>query len=242
MSTMRWLAVALMGAGLVTACKDSKGPDNSGGPSNLAPDAKFSFDCAALRCDFRDGSTDDVGIATWSWSFGDAAESGEPSPVHNYGSAGGYTVSLTVTDEEGETNIQTKQVQATDPLVTSLACENPAAPGAFVHCTLKLEADAGFRVKLNSTSCTAHGNIFRVTSPVQGTLTSDGCYDQNRNWLTFAGPFPAGTEISAEVEAPLLQGAPGLHVTGQYPEWSLTFEDGDDADFNDLVMTLRALP
>jgi PKD repeat protein len=242
MRTMRWLAVALIGAGLVTACKDSKGPGGSGGPSNLAPDAKFSFDCAALRCDFRDASTDDVRVASWSWSFGDAAASIEPSPVHDYGSAGAYTVSLTVTDEEGETNTQTKQVQATEPLVTSLSCENPAVPGQFVHCTLKLEADAGFEVVLNSTSCTAHGNIFRITTPVQGILTSDGCYEQDGKTLSFAGPFPSGTEISAEVEAPLLQGAPGLHVTGQYPVWNLTFEDGEDADFNDLVMTLRALP
>ena len=104
-------------------------------------------------------------------------------------------------------------------------------------------ADAGFEVVLNSTSCTAHGNIFRITSPVQGTLTSDGCYEQNGKKLSFPGPFPAATtEISAEVVAPLLQNPPQLRVTGQYPVWTLAFEDGEDADFNDLVMTLRALP
>lgn len=239
---MRWFAVALIGAGLMTACKDSKGPDQSGGPSNLAPNAKFSSECAALRCDFRDNSSDDVGITSWSWLFGDAAESSEQSPVHKYGSAGPYTVSLTVTDAEGETSTQTKQVLATDPQVTSLTCEDPAAPGGFVQCTLRLEADAGFEVVLNSTSCTAHGNIFRVTTPVQGTLTSDGCYETDGKTLSYPGPFPAGTEISAEVEAPLLQDAPRLRVTGSYPTWTLTFEDGEDEDFNDLVMTLRALP
>jgi PKD repeat protein len=242
MRTMRWLAVALIGAGLVTACKDSKGPDQSGGPSNLAPDAKFSFDCAALRCDFHDSSSDDVGIASWTWSFGDAAESAEQSPVHSYGSAGPYTVSLTVTDGEGETSTQTKQVLATDPLVTSLSCVDATAPGGFVQCTLRLEEDAGFEVVLDSSSCTAHGNIFRITMPVQGVLTNDGCYEEAGQTLSFAGPFPAGTEISAEVEAPLLQDAPRLRVAGEYPVWTLTFEDGEDEDFNDLVMTLRALP
>ena len=242
MSAMRWLAVGLIGAGLVTACKDSKGPDQSGGPSNLAPDAKFSFECAALRCDFRDNSSDDVGIAGWNWSFGDAGESTDPSPVHTYTTAGTYSVSLTVADGEGETAVQTKQVVATDPLVTSLSCVDATAPGGYVQCTLRLEEEAGFEVVLNSTSCTAHGNIFRITAPVQGVLTSDGCYEQDGKTLTFAGPFPAGTEISAEVEAPLLQDAPRLRVSGSYPVWTLTFEDGEDADFNDLVMTLRALP
>lgn len=244
MSTMRWLAVAVMGAGLATACKDSASPpDQSGGPGNLAPNAKFSFECAALRCDFRDASTDDVKVSSWGWAFGDAAEAAEPSPVHTYGSAGEYTVSLTVTDEEGETSTQIKSVQATAPVVTSLSCVDASAPGGFAHCILKLEADAGFEVVLNSTSCTAHGNIFRITSPVPGTLTSDGCYEQNGTTLSYPGPFPAATtEISAEVEAPLLQNPPQLRVTGQYPVWSLAFEDGEDADFNDLVMTLRALP
>jgi hypothetical protein len=242
MRTMRWLAVALIGAGLVTACKDSKGPDNSGGPSNLAPTAKFSAACAGLRCDFSDASSDDVGIASWTWSFGDAAVSAESSPVHSYGSAGGYAVSLTVTDDEGETSTLSKQVQATNPVVTSLTCVDATAPGGFVQCTLKLEADAGFEVVLNSTSCTAHGNIFRITSPVQSTLTSDGCYEQDGKTLSFAGPFPAGTEISAEVEAPRLRDPPRLRVSGQYPVWNLTFEDGEDEDFNDLEMTLRALP
>jgi hypothetical protein len=77
---------------------------------------------------------------------------------------------------------------------------------------------------------------------VQSTLTSDGCYEQDGRTLSFVGPFPAGTEISAEVEAPLLRDPPRLRVSGAYPVWNLTFEDGEDEDFNDLIMTLRALP
>ncbi len=244
MSTMRWLAVAVMGAGLATACKDSASPpDQSGGPGNLAPNAKFSFECAALRCDFRVASTDDVKVASWGWTFGDAAEATEASPVHTYASAGEYTVSLKVTDEEGETSTQSKTLQATAPVVTSLTCANASRPGEFVACTIDLTADvSGFEVVLNSTSCTAHGNIFRITSPVPATLTTDGCYERDGKTLPVTGPFTAGTKISAEVEAPLLQSAPQLRVAGQYPEWTLTFEDGEDADFNDLVMTLRALP
>jgi hypothetical protein len=77
---------------------------------------------------------------------------------------------------------------------------------------------------------------------VTGTLTEDGCYEQVGKQLVFAAAFPAGTEISAEVVAPVLNDPPRLRVSGSYPEWVLTYEDGVDEDFNDLVMTLTALP
>ncbi len=241
MRTMRLLAVAIGIAAVSTACKDSD-PNKNVGPVNEAPNAKFSFECAARRCDFRDASTDDAAVASWSWAFGDNASSGETSPNHTYGSAGPYNVSLTVTDAEGETSTQTKQVVATDPAVTTLSCVDGSAPGGFVACTLTLEQEASFNVVLNSSSCTAHGNVFRVTAPRAGTLTTDGCYESAGKTLTFAGAFAAGTQINAEVVAPVLANAPRLKVTGSYPQWSLTFEDGEDADFNDLVMTLTATP
>jgi PKD domain-containing protein len=235
MRAMIWLAVVVAGAGLVTACKDQ-------GPAvDAAPDANFSFKCTALRCDFHDASTDDVGILSWTWNFG-AQGSSEQNPVHTYDAEGNYPVSLTVTDAGGKSSITTKTVDPKAPVVTTLSCVDGSAPGGFVTCTLKLEQEAGFKVVLNSSSCEAHGNVFRVTAPITGTLTNDGCYEQDRKELVFAGPFSAGTEINAEVVAPLLANRPQLRVSGEYPVWQLTFEDGYDADFNDLVMTLTALP
>ena len=239
MSTKRWLAVGLVIAGLVTACDDGPGRVD---PDNEAPTAQFSSQCAALRCDFTDNSTDDSRVASWSWSFGDNGSSDDENPVHNYLTANSYTVTLMVTDDEGETSTTTRQVLATNPAVTSLSCVDASAPGGLVACTLTLEQEAGFKVVLNSTDCEAHGNLFRITAPVTGTLTSDGCYDQPGKQLVFAAAFPAGTEINAEVVAPLLQNPPKLRVTGSYPEWLLEYEDGVDQDFNDLVMTLTALP
>jgi PKD domain-containing protein len=236
-----WLATMIVGAGLVTACKDG-GPDKNIGPVNKAPNAQFSPDCQALRCDFSDRSTDDVAVTGWTWSFGDDASSPDKNPVHIYAAAGPYGVTLSVTDAEGETSSVTKQVVAKNPAVTSLSCVDGSAPGGFVACTLRLEQEAGFKVVLNSTSCDAHGNLFRITAPVTGTLTSDGCYDQAGKQLVFAAAFPAGTEISAEVVAPRLDNPPQLRVSGSYPEWHLTYEDGIDQDFDDLIMTLTALP
>jgi PKD repeat protein len=232
-----WLAVALVGAGLVTACKD-KG--SSIEPGNEAPTAQFSWECQALQCDFNDSSIDDARVASWQWSFGDAGQASERHPVHTYDSEGSYTVSLTVTDDEGESSTVTHEAVATPPAVTTLTCVNGS--GQIVACTLRLEQEAGFKVVLNSTGCDAHGNLFRITAPVTETLTSDGCYEQLGKQLTFAAAFPAGTEISAEVVAPLLNFPPQLRVSGSYPEWVLTYEDGVDQDFDDLVLTLTALP
>ena len=237
-----WLAAIVAGAGLVSACKDSKGPDGSIGPINEAPVAKFSLQCAALRCDFTDASTDDAGVAGWQWTFGDAGTSSQRHPTHTYDAAGSYSVSLTVTDQDGETSTVSHQAVATAPAVTSLSCVDGSAPGGFVSCTLRLEEEAGFKVVLNSTNCEAHGNLFRITAPVTGTLTDDGCYETVGKQVVFAAAFPAGTEISAEVVAPVLNNPPQLRVSGSYPEWVLTYEDGVDQDFDDLVMTLTALP
>lgn len=236
MRAMIWLAVGIAGAGLVTACKDGQHPDE-----NAPPSADFSFKCSALRCDFHDTSTDDGGIMSWSWNFG-AEGTDVRNPVYSFLQAGDYPVTLKVTDAEGETSSTTKTVDPKAPVVTTLSCVDGSAPGGYVACTLKLEQEAGFKVVLNSSSCDAHGNVFRITGPVNETLTSDGCYEQDGKQLVSMGPFPAGTEISAEILAPLLKNPPQLRVSREYPQWTLVYEDGFDADFDDMVMTLTALP
>jgi PKD repeat protein len=231
-----WLAVAVAGAGLVTACNDSQKPNE-----NATPVADFSFQCAALRCDFQDSSTDDIAVVSWSWNFGPDGSSVR-NPVYTYPVAGSYPVSLTVTNGKGASSSVTKTVDPRAPVVTALSCVDPTAPDGLVTCTLRLEQDAGFKVVLNSTSCQAHGDTFRITAPVTATLTTDGCYEQLGKELVFPGPFPAGTQISAEVIAPLLKNPPRLRVSGAFPTWTLVFEDGFDTDFNDLELTLTATP
>jgi serine protease len=194
-----------------------------------------------LQCDFHDTSTDDGTIASWSWTFGSDG-SHQRNPIYNYPSAGAYQVSLTVTDDQGLSSSITKTADPKPPAVTTLSCVNPDASGGFVACTLKLEAEANFTVVLNGSSCEAHGNVFRVTAPVDATLTTDGCFEQAGKTITLTGPFAIGTEINAEVVAPLLKNPPRLIVQGDYPSWHLTYEDGFDADFNDLDITLTAVP
>jgi PKD repeat protein/uncharacterized protein YegL len=64
---------------------------------------------------FIDRSTDDVGIVAWEWDFGDGTRSAEQNPVHRYSADGSYTVTLTVTDTDGEKASATKPVKVFTP-------------------------------------------------------------------------------------------------------------------------------
>ena len=54
------------------------------------------------------GSTNpDGSIVSYAWDFGDTTTGSGPAPSHTYTAAGPYTVSLTVTDDDGLTNTAT---------------------------------------------------------------------------------------------------------------------------------------
>ncbi|WP_375324240.1 PKD domain-containing protein [Flagellimonas sp. GZD32] len=71
------------------------------------------------------GSTDDIGITSYSWDFGDGSSvSNEADPVHTYTVAGTYEAVLTVLDGQGQTdidmvNITVNQVQDQSPVANA---------------------------------------------------------------------------------------------------------------------------
>jgi len=72
-------------------------------PTNPTTADTVSFDAA--RADDPDGS-----ISSYDWEFGDGSTANGRTATNDYGSAGSYDVTLTVTDDGGETNTTTRTV------------------------------------------------------------------------------------------------------------------------------------
>jgi PKD repeat protein len=221
-------------------------------PAVGGPTANFSVACSSLECTFQDLSTHPDGtIVEWAWEFGDGDESAEQNPVHHYDATQRtlYTARLTVTDDQGLTS--TKTTEFTVSPAATLQCESAPGTGQFASCSLELLEDASVTVTLESRSCDAHGNTFQITEPLLETLFTDGCYNppvgQSFN-LNDGAVFEAGTRLEAEVISGAVNQvtAPALHVTGAYPTWTLSFDDGvggtNEPDFDDLVISVTANP
>ena len=220
-------------------------------PASGAPTADFSVACASLDCTFTDLSADTDGtVVSWAWEFGDGDLSAEQSPTHHYavGERTVFPVKLTVTDNDGVTSSKTREITVSP--AASLQCEDAPGTGQFVSCDLVLDQDARVTVKLESRSCNAHGNTFEMTAPVAEVLFTDGCYTGNTGPFALNGGavFAAGTHLKAQVISGALNQsmAPALHVSGSFPVWTLTFDDGvagaTEPDFNDLVISVTADP
>lgn len=93
--------------------KDLGKCDDTGTP-NKAPVADFTLVKQGLSVTFTDKSSDDKGVQSHSWSFGDGAVSSQANPIHAYQSAGSYTVSLTVKDVEGLSATKQMTVSVSD--------------------------------------------------------------------------------------------------------------------------------
>ena len=88
------------------------------GPANQAPVARYTISCPTLRCSV-DGSTstDDVGIVSYKWNWGNGRTETHTGPTANntWAAPGTYSITLTVTDGGGLTNSVTKQVTIPTP-------------------------------------------------------------------------------------------------------------------------------
>ncbi len=111
-----------------------------------APVASFNYAIAQNTVTFTDGSSDSDGsITAWQWTFGDGNSSAQANPQHTYSSAGTYTVILTVTDNDGNTDSASAVIQilADDGLANPIEINNlSGSRGEELHYKMQVPAGA----------------------------------------------------------------------------------------------------
>jgi PKD repeat protein len=117
------------------------GGDGGGVEPDVTPTANFSSGTCTVNtpCAFTDASTDPQGpttITARKWDFGDGSlplEGNVTNPTHAFAEAISYNVTLTVTDADGNTDVQTNAVSVGAPV-------NPPPTAAFTvpACTVNV--------------------------------------------------------------------------------------------------------
>ncbi len=192
--------------------------------ANQNPTAAFSASCANLGCAFTDLSSDRDGtIASRAWNFGDGGTSSLQNPSHSYAAAGTYTVSLTVTDNQGASNATSQSVtvsaantapQVTVPAnqttvqgstITPLVIQVTDAENDPITCSVT-GLPAGL---IESSECTISGTVSAATGVYTVSITaSDGRLTSSA--LSFSWNItPAGAPANPETP-PAAAAAPSL--------------------------------
>jgi PKD repeat protein len=113
--------LALLGIFLLSACGDSGGdPSGPSGPGdNTVPVARFVSEITGAVAPVGvalDGSTSsdaDGDVVAWSWDLGDGTTASGPRVSHAYDDPGIYSVTLTVTDDQGATGTTDETITVT---------------------------------------------------------------------------------------------------------------------------------
>jgi subtilisin len=140
------------------------------GSSNAAPTASFTHSCTDLECTFDgSGSSDtDGSISSYAWDFGDGTSATGATASHDYGAAGTYPVTLTVTDNGDATGATTQSVTVSTPSTSGISLSATVYKVKGVH-----HADLAW-----SGATSEDVDVFRDGTKV-ATTANDGAYTDN---------------------------------------------------------------
>ncbi len=191
-------------------------PSTGGPPPNQPPSADFSFDCTLLDCEFdSSGSVDlDGTITSYAWDFDDGTTSDEADPAHPYASPGSYDVELTVTDDDGDSDVVSASVDVQDEPAQSpvafvgaaAAQANNATPQVAVPAAAAVGDRLLLALSLNNTSRT-----IAAPTGVTGWAQLDSVVADDMRTVVWTKVVEAG-DPGSQVTAPL-SGAAKYTVT-----------------------------
>lgn len=175
-------------------------------PGNTAPAASFTGACEGLTCSFdANGSTDaDGDPLTFTWAFGDEGTATGVTTEHTYVAAGGYTVTLTVSD--GTTTSQTTRDVSPAPVDVSVGVLSSvgaaSTAGSRTAHIVRIPATVAVG-DLLVLAFTANSTSGSVTAPVGWTVaesvTGNGVL--SRVWSKTAGAGDANANVTVTSSA-----------------------------------------
>jgi PKD repeat protein len=231
-------------------------------PPNTPPTAGFTHTCNAANCSFTSTSTDVAPgtIATYAWDFGDGATAAVSNPSHGYAVVNptDFTVTLTVTDNEGATDVESQTITVSPPPPGAEGC---TTSGTRVDCLLDIADPSNIKLKLTGISCTLDGERVVIPPPSGDQVFLGVCSRAvGDSTMIFGGPGDSAFlyEAGSQVTIRFVQGtadageptpaAPAGQLTGSFPNWTINFEDGanpggpGEPDFTDVVLQVEAIP
>lgn len=154
------------------------------GAANEPPTAAFhcgGFDLT-LYCNAT-ASTDDVGLTSYDWTFGDGDTGSGPSVMHTYAAAGSKRVQLTVTDTDGATNTISHDYEVT---------ERPAPE------VIQLRIDGELYAIVEVSSSTPGDHAWNATLDLKGLAA--GNHWLNAYWRDTDGNHVANDTVAFSIE------------------------------------------
>ena len=121
-------------------------------PSTAAPGVSVTLDAVA-------GTGAPVADSAYAWSFGDGQTATGESVTHSYGTAGNYTVTLTVTDAYGNTGTASRTIAVATPgsagKTAGASGTSGAKAGPSTTCHSVASGKAGVRERVCTTTTTS---------------------------------------------------------------------------------------
>lgn len=154
----------------------------NGGPApDAPPTASFTTLCTGLACTFdASGSTDDQGIASYAWTYGDGAGGSGVSVSHTFAAAGTYPVALEVRDTSGQTATVAQNVTVTAATVPTVHLADASGSAA----TRKSGWTATIKVSVEDESGSPVGGA--TVAGAWSTGVTGSCVTDPTGWCSFS--------------------------------------------------------